>query len=355
MVQMHSYPRRDLMPSGLMRSGLAALALLLQPGLAVSADQPSLFTEDRVVLANGAVGTTVHIDSATPKSYQEIVARDEFPSVRLNAKLFLPGGNARHPVVIIAPGSSGVGNSAIAHATALTSADIAVLVIDPFGARSVTSTVADQGQFSFAASSYDVLAAAKYLAGLPEIDRAHIGALGYSRGGTAVLQAAVSPLASAVLGGEISLRAVAAAWPWCGYQFERPDTRPTAIRFFVGDLDNWVSPIQCQGYAALMQERNPGVSIRVFRNAVHGFGKGQPLRDQPDAMTALNAPITYINARGEILDPYTGSPLSGIDPGALAKRTAPFLSRGARVGSQDDQAQQFVTDMVDFFRRQLAP
>jgi dienelactone hydrolase len=350
MVQMHSYPRRDLM-----RSGLTALALMMQPGLAVSADQPSLLTEDRVVLANGAVGKTVRIESATPKSYEEIVARAEFPPVQLNAKLFLPGGKTQHPVVIIAPGSSGVGNSAIAHAAALTSADIAVLVIDPFGARSVTSTVADQGQFSFAASSYDVLAAVKYLATLPEIDRAHIGALGYSRGGTAVLQAAVSPLASAVLGAGFSLRAVAAAWPWCGYQFERPDTRPTAIRFFVGDLDNWVSPIQCQGYAALMQDRNPDVSIRVFRNAVHGFGNGQPLRDQPDAMTALNAPITYINTRGEILDPYTGSPLSGIDPGALAKRTAPFLSRGARVGSQDDQAQQFVTDMVDFFRRQLGP
>jgi dienelactone hydrolase len=248
-----------------------------------------------------------------------------------------------------------VRSSAIDHAAALTSAGIAVLVIDPFGARSGTSTVADQGQFSFAASSYDVLAAAKYLATLPEIDGVHIGALGYSRGGTAVLQAAVSPLANAVLGEGVSLRAVAAAWPWCGYQFERPDTRPTAIRFFVGDLDNWVSPIQCQGYAALMQDKNPEVSIRVFRNAVHGFGNGQPLRDEPDAMTALNAPITYINARGEILDPYTGSPLPGIDPRALAKRTAPFLSRGARVGSQDDQAQQFVADMVGFFKRQLAP
>jgi dienelactone hydrolase len=283
------------------------------------------------------------------------VAKGRFPSVQLNAKLFLPANDARPPVVIIAPGSSGVGNAAIAHATALTSAGIAVLVIDPFGARSVTSTVADQGQFSFAASSYDVLAAAKYLSTLPEVDSAHIGALGYSRGGTAVLQAAVSPLANAVLGEGASLRAVAAAWPWCGYQFARPDTRPTAIRFFVGDQDNWVSPIQCQGYAALMQDRNPDVSIRVFRNAVHGFGNGLPLRDEPNAMTALNAPITYVNARGEILDPYTGVPLPGIEPAALAKRTAPFLSRGARVGSQDDQAQEFVADMVGFFRRLLAP
>jgi hypothetical protein len=104
-----------------------------------------------------------------------------------------------------------------------------------------------------------------------------------------------------------------------------------------------------------MKDRNPDVSIRVFRNAVHGFGNGQQLRNEPDAMTALNAPITYINYRGEILDPYTGSPLPGIDPRALAKRSAPFLSRGARVGSQDDQAQQFVTDMVGFFQRQLAP
>jgi dienelactone hydrolase len=339
----------------LLGAGLAALVLMVQPGTAVSADQQSLFAEDRVVLANGVAGQTVHIASGNPESYEAVVARAQFPSVQLNAKLFLPGNHARHPVVIIAPGSSGVGNSAIAHATALTSADIAVLVIDPFGARSVTSTVADQGQFSFAASSYDILAAAKYLSTLPAIDGAHIGALGYSRGGTAVLQAAVSPLANAVLGPGVSLRAVAAAWPWCGFQFERPDTRPTAIRFFVGDLDNWVSPIQCQGYAALMQDRNPEVSIRVFRNAVHGFGNGQPLTDQPDAMTALNAPITYINARGEILDPYTGSPLPGVDPGALAKRTAPFLSRGARVGSQDDQAQQFVADMVGFFRRLLAP
>jgi dienelactone hydrolase len=346
---MNSYLRRDLM-----RAAIAALALILPPAIAAGAEQQSLFAEDRVVLANGVAGKTVHIDSGNPKSYEEVVAKGEFPSVRLNAKLFLPDGNAQHPVVIIAPGSSGVRNSAIDHATALTTAGIAVLVVDPFGPRSVTSTVADQGQFSFAASSYDVLAAAKYLATLPEIDGAHIGALGYSRGGTAVLQAAVSPLANAVLGEGVSLRAVAAAWPWCGYQFERPDTRPTAIRFFVGDLDNWVSPIQCQGYAALMQDKNPDVSIRVFRNAVHGFGNGQPLREEPDAMTALNAPITYINARGEILDPYTGSPLPGVDPRALAKRTAPFLSRGARVGSQDDQAQQFVADMVGFFKWQLA-
>src|SRR5229473_70898 len=105
----------------------------------------------------------------------------------------------------------------------------------------------------------------------------------------------------------------------------------------------------------MMKDRNRDVSIRVFKNAVQGYGKGQEIRKETDAMTALNAPITYINYRGEILDPYTGSPLPGVDPGALARRSAPFLSRGARVGSQDDQAQQFVTDMVGFFRRQLAP
>ena len=245
---MKSYLRQAVV-----QSALAAFAVVAQTGLAVGVDQQSLFTEDRVVLANGVAGNTVHVDSGNPKNYEEIVAKSEFPHLQLKAKLFLPDNKARHPVVIIMPGSSGAGNSAIAHATALTSVGIAVLVIDPFGARSVTSTVADQGQVSFAASSYDVLAAAKYLSTLPEIDGARIGALGYSRGGTAVLQAAVAPLASAVLGSGVRFRAVVAAWPWCGYQFERPDTRPP---FVVDDVI--------------------GVAARVTRRALLCHEAGQP-------------------------------------------------------------------------------
>ncbi len=45
------------------------------------------------------------------------------------------------------------------HANALTDAGMAVLLVDPFGGRGVIDTISQQGQFSFAASTWDVFAA----------------------------------------------------------------------------------------------------------------------------------------------------------------------------------------------------
>jgi hypothetical protein len=53
--------------------------------------------------------------------------------------------------------------SHLAHAEAVVDDGFAAFVLDSFGARDVTSTVANQTQFSFAASAYDVLAAWKVL------------------------------------------------------------------------------------------------------------------------------------------------------------------------------------------------
>ncbi|MFX8856598.1 prolyl oligopeptidase family serine peptidase, partial [Acinetobacter baumannii] len=62
--------------------------------------------------------------------------------------------------------------------------------MDPFFGRGIKDTIANQGQLTFAASAYDVLAAAKYLRARKDIDPARVGATGGSRGGTAVMMAA---------------------------------------------------------------------------------------------------------------------------------------------------------------------
>ena len=94
------------------------------------------------------------------------------PPVTIDGKLFLPRRPAagKLPLVMIVPGSLGVAPSNVAHAETLTRAGFATFVLDSFGARGVTSTVANQTQFSFAASAYDVLAAWKVL-GRPSRDR----------------------------------------------------------------------------------------------------------------------------------------------------------------------------------------
>lgn len=326
----------------------AALLLAVAHGLAAAddagrADAAPLDQREEVL----------QFDSGNPPSFEAIISRAAFARVTLTATLYRPGRGGSVPVVIIAPGSGGAGPAARAQAEALVEAGLGALVLDPHQGRGVSSTVTDQLQFPFAASTYDVLSAARALAARPDVDGTRIGALGTSRGGAAVLQAAVQPLARAVLGPDRELRAVAAGWPWCGYQFEQPKTAPTAIRFLVADADDWVSPIQCQAYAQAMRTSNPAVSIRLFPDAAHGFGYPRPRRAVPEAQTAIRAPIIYVTDGGLFRDLYTGAPISGADDALLAGLYAPFLSRGATAGSRDDQPQQFMDDVLEFFRATL--
>ena len=178
--------------------------------------------------------------------------------------------------------------------------------------------------------------------------------MGYSRGGAAVLLAASQQMSRAVLSEGKALKAVLVGWPWCGYQFEHALTAPTAVRILVGDSDNWVSPVQCQGCAAAMAAKNANVSIRFFKDAYHGFGYYGAIREIPNAVKAYTAPVTYMNDQGSFLDLYTGEPLRGADDAQLNRMRAPWITRGGvTVGTKPGQAEDFISDMVTFFKEQL--
>jgi len=339
---------------------LAASAVACSTGIAQTAPAAAAapaqapFAQGFNVLANGIEARPFSVTSANPASYEDLIARRPAPGVKLEAKLFLPKDRAgKLPAVIIAPGSGGVGAANFEHARALTEAGIAVLVVDPFGGRGVRDTIAAQDQFSFAGSTYDILAALLALGREPAIDAGRIGAMGYSRGGIAVLNAAIAPVAQAVLGGAKPLRAVLAGWPWCGYQFNDPLTAPTAVRIVSGDIDDYVSTPQCQGYAGAMRQRNPEVSMRLVRDARHGFGYGGPLVERPQAIKALLAPVVYFDAQGVLIDPWSQQAVPGANDQSIARMLAPFITRGVNVGSKDGQMNDFVADLVAFFSNRL--
>ena len=310
------------------------------------------FAQREVKFQNGIIGKPLTFESANPRSFEEVIGKVAMPLVKLDGHLFAPAGPGLHAVVILTPGSFGVG-SVLKSAERLTSVGLAVYVLDPFAGRGIKDTVSDQSQLTWAASVYDVLAAARMVATQPGIDGQRMGAMGYSRGGTAVLLAAHKQMSQAVLGEGKSLKAVLAGWPWCGYQFEHAITTPTVVRFLVGDSDNWVSPVQCQGQAAAMRANNPQVSIRLFKEAYHSFGSNLPLREIPNAEKAYNAPITYINDQGNFLDLYTGQPLPD---GGVGPMLAPWNTRGAvTIGSKPGQNEAFAEDMLGFFKSQLKP
>ncbi len=316
------------------------------------------FRDRTIVFANGSQGRAIEVPSANPRNYHQAVnALAAAPTVVLDGKLFLPpGATGRVPVVMVVPGSLAVAPSHLAHAETLTGIGIAAFVLDPFGARGVTSTVANQTQFSFAASALDVLMAMKVLAGLPEIDPTRIGAQGHSRGGAAVLGAAARRFADPVMGSGPRLRAVYAAYPWCGHQFRDPSIGDTVVRCIIGDRDQWCLPQQVQGHVQAMRLAGGEATMRLVDGAHHSFDRGPPVWRIEEASVSPGAPTVYVADDGAFVHPFSGT----ADP-ALVDRDLMILAikagygvKGAGIGGTPELATLFREDMVAFWRRMLA-
>jgi dienelactone hydrolase len=315
------------------------------------------FRDQEIIFANGSRGMNVDIPSASPVNFFQVLnAPGDMPAITLDGKLFLPPetGNAA-PLVMVIPGSLGVAPSHVSHAETLNSAGYATFVLDCFGARAVTSTVANQTQFSFAASAYDVLAAYSVLSRLPEIDPLRIGAQGHSRGGSAVMTAATRRFAAAVIGADHRLAAVLAAYPWCGQQFLDPGVGSTEVRVLMGDADEWCSPMQAQGHCQAIRLCGGAASMRLIGGAQHSFDRDTPVTLIPEASVSPGAPITFIDDHGAMIHPTGDAP----DP-ALVDRDvmvygvkAGYGVKGARIGSAKGEAKVFCDDMLAFWERVL--
>ena len=307
-------------------------------------------------LSNGITGQLVKIPSANPLNYyQALSTPQEMPELSIDGHLFMPPSGKPLPVIILVPGSLGIAPSHLNHAETFTNMGIAACVIDPFGARKVSSTVANQTQYSFAASAWDVLATAKFLGQLEAIDNKRIGAQGHSRGGSAVLSAASTPFANAFP--QPALEAVYAAYPWCGHQFLDPDITSTVVRAVIGDRDEWCLPQQVQGHIHAMQLSGGRASIKIFAGAQHSFDRGTKIELIPNAAVSPAAPTCYLEANGAFIHPVTNvadTSLCDRDLMVYALK-AGYGKIGAHLGSKDNQAEAFRADMVRFWESCLSP
>ncbi len=319
---------------------------------------PQRFRDRDVVFANGVRGETIEIPSANPVNYWQAVSEPgAMQRIAVDGKLFLPkDARGRSPVVVIVPGSLSIAPSHLKHAETLVNAGIGAFVLDPFGARGVTSTVANQTQFSFAASAYDVAAAVSVLSRHAAVDPARIGLQGHSRGGSAVLTAATRRFCDTVHGAGTGARAVRDASPCCGHQFLDPGVGRTEVRVLVGDQDDWVSPQQAQGYVQALRLRGGEATIRIVAGAEHSFDREESIQHIPEASVSPGAPTGYLADDGAFLHPTEDRPnpkLTDRDLAVYALK-AGYGVRGATIGSHGEQAALFRTEMIAFFRRTLA-
>jgi dienelactone hydrolase len=311
---------------------------------------------DQTIAFDGLAGRNIDIPSASPLNYHQAISRPaEMPKVTIDGKLFLPTRTTskKLPLIMIVPGSLGVAPSHVAHAEILTRAGFATFVLDSFGARGVTSTVSNQTQFSFAASAYDVLAAWKVLAALPEIDATRIGAQGHSRGGSAVLTAATRRFADAVIGNNAALQGVLAAYPWSGHQFLDPRVGATSVRVLMGDADEWCSPMQVQGHCQAIRLSGGDAVMRLIPGAHHSFDRGTAITDVPGASVSPAAPTAYIADDGALIHPVKdqGDPALVDRDLMVYALKAGYGRKGAKIGSRPGEGELFRDDMLAFWTR----
>lgn len=305
------------------------------------------YRDDDVSYA-GVIGENLDVASRNPRNYADAMA-GWGDAVTIDGKLFVAPGSQGRTVMVI-PGSLGVGPNHEQHAETLVEAGFNVFVLDPFSGRSVSSTVANQAQYSFAASAYDVLAALRVLAEHDGVDATRIAAQGHSRGGSAGCIASSARFASAVNPDGPRLAATYAVYPWCGHQFLDPDLGGTRLRAIIGDLDEWCSLQQVQAMVGAMRAAGGDAALRLVGGAHHSFDRSEPITLLEEASVSPGAPIVYLADDGAMIDPYVGTP----DP-ALTDRDM-FVSaaahgfgvKGARIGGIEDQAALFTEDMLAF-------
>ena len=322
---------------------------------AAKTEASARFRDREIVFAGGVRGQNVDVPSASPVNYHQVInSPSQMPKVVIDGKLFVPSGaRGKLPLVMVVPGSLGVAPSHLAHAEALVGDGVAAFVLDSFGARGVTSTVANQTQFSFAASAYDVLAALKILMEHTAIDGARIGAQGHSRGGSAVLMAATRRLADAVIGADAGLEGVLAAYPWCGHQFVDPRVGRTDVRVIMGDADEWCSPMQVQGYCQAVRLAGGRIAMRLLAGAQHSFDRSTAIVNVPDASVSPAAPTSYIADDGAFLHPLEDAPNALLTDRDLMiyRLKAGYGRKGARIGSREGEADLFTADMLTYWKR----
>ena len=296
-------------------------------------------------------GLNVDVPSANPLNYHQAVNDPGgCEPVVVDGKLFLPPADRPLPLVMVVPGSLGVGESHVGHAETLLAAGYAVFVLDPFGPRSVESTVANQTQYSFAASAFDVLSALMVLADHRAVDPERISAQGHSRGGSAVLTAATRRFADPIVGDGLALAGAYAVYPWCGHQFTDSAVGPTRVRAIVGDRDDWLSVQQVQAQVQAIGLAGGDASLRVVSGAGHSFDRYEAVHELPEASVAPSAPTTYIDDDGAMVDPRTGRPDAALTDRDmfLAAIDAGLGRLGAHIGSIGDQPDLFRADMLAF-------
>lgn len=196
----------------------------------------------------------------------------------LTGYLYRPQGAGPFPAIVAMHGCGGlftktgrVQKRNADWATRFTEAGIAILFPDSFNPRGVTQVCtlkqAERPVVPFG-RSFDANGAADWLSTQPYIDKARLGLIGWSHGGSTTLwtvREGGAPNAS-------EFKTAIAFYPGCRVLLERASWKPRLpLKILIGAADDWTPPQPCRDLAA-----KHSIAMTEYPGAFHGF-------DSPDS------------------------------------------------------------------------
>jgi dienelactone hydrolase len=193
----------------------------------------------------------------------------------VHALLYLPpGASPSRPVPAIVLLHGSVGNYAergFRYGLPLASLGVAVLVAETYASRPDLGRSFIGRALHITETMYDAdaYAALDLLSRRPDIDRAHIGLIGFSYGGMATMYAMQRTLADRLARPGERFAAFVSYYGPCIARFDDVRTTGAPLLMMYGGRDELIHPNRCDAVASDLRRGGSSVDIRVFPDAVH--------------------------------------------------------------------------------------
>jgi len=223
------------------------------------------------------------------------------------------------------------------YAARLHRAGFHLLLPDSFGSRGsgpICTVRRGERTIGAAARRADALAAVQWLARQPGVDARRIVLLGWSHGGSAVLNA----VNAAAPGGAATVAGAIAFYPGCSALLKQPYRLDTPLLLLLGARDDWTPPAPCEKWAERTRLAQPAadLALRVYADSYHGFDGTSPLRFRSDVPNGVDRAGVHVGGN----PPARAAALQELER-FLARITAPATGdAGAGSPATDPSATQ---------------
>ena len=181
----------------------------------------------------------------------------------LTGTLTRPAGKGPFPAVVLLHGCGGISKRDNIYAEKLAGWGFVALQVDSFRPRGYMRVCDDRNviQYMVPKRVLDAYDAKTYLAGLPFVDANRIGVLGWSHGGSIVLNIVKESR-------ESPFKAAVAFYPFCDFSLNNLNA---PLLILIGDADDWCPAARCLENLPPEEKRTSEVIIKVYPGAYHGF------------------------------------------------------------------------------------